>query len=285
MRVILVPLGGEPYDRIALAAAYQIARPFRAHINGLFVRPDPVEAIGILQGAPPEMVERVTRATKTLWDERARLAKQAFDEARAGADAASADRPTGTDTVTARWLESVGASDVLLAWHGRLADLIVLAGLRSKGTSVELENRVATALFHTARPVLLVREAGIDGRVQNIVVAWNGSAESTRAVFGALSLLLNADRLHVLTAQTPRTWIETGEGLADYLGWHGLICEVHPIYPEKDVGSALLARTKELSASLLVMGGYGRSRMRERIFGGVTRYVLDHCDIPVLIAH
>jgi nucleotide-binding universal stress UspA family protein len=285
MRVILVPLGGEAYDPIALTAAYQIAQPFRAHITGLFSRPDPVEAIAVFQGIPPEMVDRVTRAAQSVWDERSRLAKQAFDAARAAADAALADRPTGTDTVTARWLECVGAEDELLAGHGRLADLIVLAGLHSETVSGGLRERFATALFNTARPILLVPEDGLRGSGREIVVAWNGSAESTRALCGALPLLLNAEQVHVLTAATPRTSIESGAALAEYLGWHGVICEAHPMHPTEEVGPALLAQARDLGAEMLVMGGYGRSRMRERIFGGVTRYVLDHCDLPVLIAH
>ncbi|HYZ26209.1 MAG TPA: universal stress protein [Geminicoccaceae bacterium] len=285
MRVILVPLGGEAYDPVALAAAYQIAQPFRAHITGLFIRPDPVEAVGAFQGIPPEIVDRVTRAAKGVWDERARLAKEAFDAARGAADAPFADRPTGTDTVTARWLECVGADDELLAKHGRLADLIVLAWLRADTPSGQLKERFATALFNTARPILLVPETGIKASVREIVVAWNGSAESTRALSGAMPLLLNAEQVHVLSAATPRTAAESGTALAEYLGWHGLICEAHPMYPKGEVGPALLARAKELGAELLVMGGYGRSRMRERIFGGVTRHVLDHCDLPVLIAH
>ena len=59
MRVILVPLSGAAHDRAALAAAYHVARPFRAHISGLFIRPDPVDAIGVFQGIPPEMVDRI----------------------------------------------------------------------------------------------------------------------------------------------------------------------------------------------------------------------------------
>lgn len=283
MRVILVPLSGEAHDRAALAAAYHVAQPFRSHITGLFVRPDPVDAIGVFQGIPPEMVDRVTRAATATWNDRARLARQAFDDARAAADAALADRPTGTDTVTAHWREVTGADDLLLAGNGRLADLIVLAGARS--AAAEVKERFATALFHTVRPVLLVPEQGIEASPRTVVIAWNGTAEATRALCGALPLLLNAERLHVLTAATPRTRVESGDALAEYLSWHGLICEVHPMYPEDEVGPALLARAKELDADLLVMGGYGRSRMRERIFGGVTQHVLDHHDMAVLIAH
>jgi nucleotide-binding universal stress UspA family protein len=228
----------------------------------------------------------VTRAAKTNWDDRAKLAKQAFDEARSAADAALADRPTGTNTVTAHWREVIGAHDELLAGHGRLADLIVLAGLRSQTAGAELKERFATALFQTARPILLVPETTLlEESVGTIAVAWNGTVESTRALGGAMPLLLNADQVHVMTAATPRTQVESGEALAEYLGWHGVMCEAHPMYPQEQVGAALLARTRELGAKLLVMGGYGRSRMRERIFGGVTQHVLDHSDVPVLIAH
>jgi hypothetical protein len=84
MRVILVPLGGEAYDQAALAAAYWIAGSFRAHITGLFTRLDPVEATGVFRRIPPEMVDRVRRAANSSWNDRAALARQAFDEARAG---------------------------------------------------------------------------------------------------------------------------------------------------------------------------------------------------------
>jgi nucleotide-binding universal stress UspA family protein len=284
MRVILVPLSGSARDRVVLAAAYHVTRPFRTHIAGLFMRLDPIDAIGVFQGIPPEMVDRVTRTATATWNERAGLAKQAFDEARASADAALADRPTGTDTVTANWRDVTGAEDVLLAGHGRLADLLVLAGVRAEGAA-ELKEHFATALFNTARPILLIPEQGIEASPRKIAIAWNGTAEATRAVSGALPLLLNADRVHVLTAATPRTRVESGAALAEYLGWHGLIGEVHPMYPGGEVGPALLARAQELGADLLVMGGYGRRRMRERIFGGVTQHVLDHHDMPVLIAH
>lgn len=283
MRVILVPLSGEHHDRAALTAAYHVAQRFRSHIVGLFMRPDPVDAISVFQGIPLDMVDQVARAATTTWNDRARLARQAFDEARAAADAAFADRPTGTDTVSAHWREVSGAEDLVLAANGRLSDLIVLAGVRS--AAGEIKERFATALFHTVRPVLLVPEQGMEAMPRTVAIAWSGTAEATRALCGALPLLLNAERLHVVTAVTPRTRVESGAAVAEYLAWHGLICEIHPMYPDDGVGPALLARARELETDLLVMGGYGRSRMRERIFGGVTQHVLDHHDIAVLIAH
>ncbi len=284
MRVILVPLGGNDDYEAALTAAYTIARPFRAHIEALFVRPDLLDAIADLEGGSPEVLATVTRATTAKWDAHAQRAKQAFDAARAAADAALADQPTGTDTLTSRWREVVGADEVVIPEHGRLADLVVFAAIGSGGGDPQQRGFEAT-LMRAARPVLLVPPAGADTIGQTIAVAWNGSAEAARAVAGALPLLENAERVHILTAAGTHTEVELGQALADYLGWHGIVCDLHSLYPETSAGAGLLAKTGELGADLLVMGGYGHSRMRELIFGGATLHVLGHYDLPVLIAH
>jgi nucleotide-binding universal stress UspA family protein len=289
MRVILVPLVGDD-DGVGLTAAHAIAGPFRAHIDAMFVRPDPVEAIMSLEGeATPELIENVARASTATWDARAKLAKQAFDAARAAAEAALADRPTGTDSVTAVWREVTGGAEAVVPSEGRLADLIVFGGIHSGG-SAHRRRMFEVALMHAARPLLLVPEKAPDpigatpiGKV--IAVAWNGSAEAARAVAGALPLLHNAEQVHILTAASPRTDVERAHGLAKYFGWQGLSCQCHAMYPTNQVGAALLAKARELRADLLVMGAYGRSRLSELVFGGVTRTVLGQYHLPILLAH
>jgi hypothetical protein len=290
MRVILVPLVGDHHDAGGLAAAYAIAGPFRAHIDAMFVRPDPVEALMNLEGeGTQELIGTVTRASAATWDARARLARQAFDAARVGADAALAEQPTGTDSVTAEWREITGAVEVVLPFEGRLCDLLVFAGIHAAG-SAHRRRMFEVALLHAARPLLLVAEQVPDaigpktiGKV--IALAWNGSAEAARAVAGALPLLHHAEQVHVLTAASPRTDVERADGLVRYLAWQGLSCERHAMYPTTQVGGALLGKARELGADLLVMGGYGRSRVSELVFGGVTRTVLGQYDLPILLAH
>jgi nucleotide-binding universal stress UspA family protein len=290
VRVILVPLVGDDDDGVGLTAAYAVAAPFRAHVDGMFMRPDPVEAIMSLEGeATPELIDSVARASTATWDARSRLAKQAFDAARAAADAALADQPTGTDSVTAGWREIIGGAEAVLPAEGRLSDLIVFAGIHSGGSPLR-RRMFEVALMHAARPLLLMPERALEaigretiGKV--IALAWNGSAEAARGVAGALPLLHNADAIHVLTAASPRTDVEQADGLARYLGWQGLSCERHAMYPTDQVGAALLTKARELRADLLVMGGYGRSRVSELVFGGVTRTVLGQYHLPILLAH
>jgi nucleotide-binding universal stress UspA family protein len=290
MRVILVPLVGDDEDAVGLTAAYAVAGPFRAHIDAMFMRPDPVEAIMNLESeATPELIENVTRAARTTWDARAQLARQAFDAARADADAVLADQPTGTDSVSAEWREITGGAEVVLPAEGRLSDLIVFAGIHSGG-SAHRRRMFEVALLHGSRPLLLVPEKAPDAIAPRVIgkiiaVAWNASAEAARAVAGALPLLHNAEEVHILTAASARTEVERADGLARYFGWQGLSCERHAMYPTNQVGPALLGKARELRADLVVMGGYGRSRVSELVFGGVTRTVLGQYDLPILLAH
>jgi nucleotide-binding universal stress UspA family protein len=284
MRVILVPLGGDDHDRAALAAAHAIADRFRSHIEGLFVRPDVLDAIADLEGGSPEIIGSVKRATSAAWDKRAARARATFDEAQASADAALAEQPTGSDSVTVRFRDLVGRGEDVITHEGRLADLLVFAGVRSFGDR-DRGPVFAQALVASARPVLLTPTEGPPTAARTIALSWNGSAESTRALTGAIPLLLNAERVHILTAASAHTEVERGRTLSEYLAWHGLMSEVHSLFPEGNVGAALLAKAGELGADLMVMGGYGRSRFSELIFGGVTRHVLGHYQLPVLIAH
>jgi nucleotide-binding universal stress UspA family protein len=285
MRVILVPLAGDADDAAALAAAYTIAGSQGAHIEALLIRPDPIEAVISLEGeATPELIGNVTRATTATWDARSKLARQAFDAAQAAAGATLADQPASAAGLSGQWREITGGAEVVLTAQGRVADLIVLSGVHASGHA-HRQRMFEVALLHVGRPLLLVPEQAPAAIGGTIALAWNGSTESARAVAGAMPLLHKAAQVHVLTAASTRTEVESADGLARYLGWHGVDCTCHPMYPSNQVGSALLAKAKELGADLLVMGGYGRSRLRELVFGGVTRTVLSQYELPLLLAH
>jgi nucleotide-binding universal stress UspA family protein len=281
MRVILVPLAGDADDETALAAAYSVARAFGAHVAALFVRPDLVDVVADFEGGSQEVLGEVMRATSSRRDERARHARQAAEAAGSAAGAVASAQPDASAALSWSWQEVTGAAQEIVPQLGRLADLIVLAGLDRGQRQSEFE----AALVGAARPLLLVPSAATETIGRTVAVAWNGSAEATRALSGAMRFLERAAEVHLLTAAGARTEVELGSRLAAYLAWHGITTQAHALYPEDSIGADLLAKAKELRADLLVMGGYGHSRVRELIFGGVTRHVLHHLELPVLIAH
>ena len=127
---------------------------------------------------------------------------------------------------------------------------------------------------------------------RNIVVAWNGTPESAHALAAAMPLLAQADTVSVLShhpgsnghvGATDETDVH---GLIAYLGWHGIAARIPPQAPEgHHVGQALVAGAVAASADLLVMGAYGHSRLREMVFGGATRHVVEDGTLPTLLMH
>lgn len=127
--------------------------------------------------------------------------------------------------------------------------------------------------------------------LDTVAIAWNGSTEATRAAHAALPLLQGARRIVILQGeQRPpvrmSAWLPPFD-LAGYLHRHGMATESRTIHggSEDDIGSALLDAAGEVDAGLLVMGAYGHTRFREWVLGGVTRHVLEHAALPVLLRH
>ena len=119
-----------------------------------------------------------------------------------------------------------------------------------------------------------------------VMIAWNGSLEASRAVFGALPLLLLASRVSIFAA--PQYDIDDVDpaDLAEYLSWHGI--RAHPVVGPKDehaTGAALISAAREQQATLIVMGAYTHSRLRQSFLGGVTRHLLAHAPVPLLMSH
>ena len=119
MRIVLAPFRGETHDRAALADAAHGPQPLPAQTIGLFVRLEPVDAIGVSQGIPGETVEEGMRSAGASRSERATLARQISDGARGSADAALADRRAGAAMATSHRQEVIGVEDVLWPWRGR----------------------------------------------------------------------------------------------------------------------------------------------------------------------
>jgi nucleotide-binding universal stress UspA family protein len=286
MKRILVPLTGHETDRSALEAAFTLARGFGGHVDGLFVRTDPRDAVPMLgEGMSAALVDEIMRSAETETAARARAASASFEAARGQAGAAACERPPGPGGLTASWSEATGRGDDVVPLRARLADAVVFSRAALDLDPLLLPT-FETALLGAGRPVLLAPQTPVARLGETVAVAWNGGLEATRAVVAAMSLLLRAREVHVLTAATATTPADAGDRLAEYLAWQGVAAKVERVrHVAGPVGAALADRAAEIGADLLVMGAYGHSRLREMILGGVTRHMLGHAALPVLMAH
>jgi nucleotide-binding universal stress UspA family protein len=185
------------------------------------------------------------------------------------------------------WLASAGDVADALAYAGNWHDLLVLPLDDGSADPWAGPAGVARVILRAALPCLVLpRGASLAPRVQTIAVAWNGSIESIRALHAALPLLAEARRVVILLGKR-KELLEPlpAFALEQWCAAHIPHVEYAPLDDDANDGPAILAAAHAASAGLLVMGAYGRSRFSEWVLGGVTRHMLEHADLPLLMRH
>jgi len=174
--------------------------------------------------------------------------------------------------------------------HGRCSDLIVVGQTdRHRAPDGLAFDFPQQALLHAGPPVLVVPCAGVFATVgQNVLVAWKGTRESANAVRNALPLLRSAQRVTLVEVSDAPERAAGDDSLMSAKAWlesHGIEVRAQRELALAGVGSQLLSRAAAIGADLIVCGGYGHSRLREWMLGGVTRHLLEHMTVPVLFSH
>ncbi|GEO42521.1 universal stress protein UspA [Skermanella aerolata] len=297
IRHILVGTSGLASDADLLTTAFNLARPFLAHVDVLHVRRDPAQDLPLYgESIPPDMLDAIIREAELNAREASAVARRMFDQAVTAAAIPMANVPGGPDEgqerVTASWREIAGVPVRVLAAEARFADLTLLT--RPTGTPVDL-NMIEGPLFEAGRPVLLT---GNDmAHPDRVVIAWDGSPPAVRAVASARDFIVRAVEVNILVVEDEAVGAVAAavsgrlhprpDRLAAHLAWHGVLAETRLVSRQgRTVGETLAETATDLNAGLLVMGGYGHSRFREIVLGGATRHMLT---IPtgcaVLLAH
>lgn len=177
-----------------------------------------------------------------------------------------------------------------LALQARYADLVVVSQV-DRNDAVERLNADLPeyVMLTSARPVLMVPYAGAFPVIgANVLVAWDASIEATRAVTNALPILKRARKV-TIAVFNPNPFDAHGEqpgaDIGLFLARHGVNIEVALQRTDIDTGNALLSLAADTQADLIVMGGYGHTRFRELLLGGVTATMLRAMTVPVLMSH
>lgn len=281
---ILVPLLSQEQASAALAAAFAIAKPFRAHVQGLHIRPDPAQSVPSV--IPTMLTDYIVETTDAISRAAAELAgglKGQLEEEAGRNDVPMAE--TDSDGPSASWREAQGFIPDDFALAARVFDLVVLR--RPPKSAFQTERDLVTSvLLESGRPVLLVPEGGVESLDGTVLVGWNGSVEAAQALAVGLPFLARSRAAKVVTIGAPPARGPDAGDAAALLFRHGVEVETVSIpEPKKDAGSVLLQAAHQAKASLLIVGAYSRSRWRELVLGGVTRHVIEHADLPVLLVH
>jgi nucleotide-binding universal stress UspA family protein len=288
IKTILLPATGNETDVATFAAALQVGRSFAAHLDVLHVRLDTVEVavamaadIGGGGSVPPGLIEQLEQEV----GEREARAHRIFSEfcAREGLTLASSPAD-GRTKPSAQWHVETGQEPRWMAAYGTTADLIVAS--RGSGDDFTSRSILEAVLLETGRP-LLIPSAGAPGvmMAEKIAIAWKPTPEAARAVALAMPFLARAKEIVVMTVEEEEGRRDDADRLVRSLAWHGLSATVVRLTPGPHGAAETLLAAASSKAGLLVMGGYGHSRLREWVFGGFTQRILAEAPLPVLIAH
>ena len=193
--------------------------------------------------------------------------------------------PPPQQSPSASWHTMSGIEANEVTERGRAYDLIVVDH-PSSAIREGARETVEAALFGTGRPVLVAPEIAPRTLGEIVVVGRNRTVQSARAVAEAMPFLERAERVVVFMVATGAKQGPSPQDIARTHAWNDIKAEVKEVPPEsRRVGQILLHEAKQVGADLVVMGAYSHSRWREMILGGVTRYVLEHTEVPVLMAH
>jgi len=191
------------------------------------------------------------------------------------------------DSNRASWRGMIGDPTKLLAYHGRVADLLV-AGADNAGASRLRTVDPGELVLSAGRPVLFPNQRYETLSAENILVLWKDTREARRAVTDAMPFLVGGQEVLVATVEDEDK-VRARESVADvvrFLMRHGVKARSKVIDAnDRHAPEALLKEAKEISADLTISGGYGHSRLRERIFGGLTRSLLTDHSVNRLMAN
>jgi nucleotide-binding universal stress UspA family protein len=291
LKTILVPLTGFESDNTALDTAYIAGRSFDAHIQCVHVRADPVQIAGKSSvydfgtGANGAELFAALEEENQLRSKRARVA---FAEFCRRWQVPGSDSPPGPKGVSVAWREIEGDEVETTIAFARFHDLVVMA--RAPAASGFSTGGLGAVLIGSGRPLLLAPPRPPETLGSTIAIAWKDTPEAARALTAAMPLLSRASRIVVLSANEDSDkagiTIESAEKIVTQLRWNGRSAEARYVVPGgRALPDAVLETAAALGADVLVMGGYGHSRVRELVFGGFTRQVLAASPLPVFLFH
>jgi nucleotide-binding universal stress UspA family protein len=272
MKSILLPVDQSEQMPSALQVGWQLASAFEGTIDGVALRPAFAEIVA------PDPIVAVT-IPPADWNEAdfARTVRQTFD-----AFAASHNATPGSGS-RFRWRGGNAVEDGALGSLARVYDITVLSRPGPRGARM---TALEAALFDSGRPVLMAPPNPLPTFGETVLIHWNASTETARAIMVAMPLLRKARKVSLIAVEGH---IVAGPSVKDAVGYllaNGVTATEKTVTPARNrPGEAILAEASAVGADLLIKGAYTQSRLRQMIFGGATSHILGAAELPVFFTH
>jgi nucleotide-binding universal stress UspA family protein len=255
--------------------AVSVAEAFNAHLAGVAFIFDPIVPVSGAGYVPPEVIDIQVADNRSA-------SKDAIDRFSAAASRA------GISAEPVSLNASAAGSGDKFGYMARRFDLAIVGQCDPEANSIE-EIIAENTLFESGRPMIVVpyiQKGPL--KLDLIMVCWDGSRPAARAIADAMPFLEKAKCVELVIVSNDSGKKDEIEGadMGQHLARHGLNVEVKRIDSAGiDIADALLSHAADSGADFIVMGGYGHSRLREFILGGVTKSMLRSLTVPALLSH
>ncbi|HWB44942.1 MAG TPA: universal stress protein [Hyphomicrobiaceae bacterium] len=271
MKSILLPVDQSEQMPSALETARLLGNLFGSTIEGVALRPAFAEIV-----APDPIVAVTIPPADWSETEFCRSVRQTFD-------AYAAQFPPSGGGARFRWRGGSAIDDGTLGSLGRVYDATVLSRPGNHGSRM---TALEAALFDSGSPVLMAPPVAPKSFGQTVLIHWNASTETARAILMAMPILRKANRVQLLAVEGS---VVAGPSTKDAIGHleaNGISASEKTISGRgQRPGEAILAEAAAIGADLLIKGAYTQSRLRQMIFGGATSHILSAAELPVFLAH
>jgi nucleotide-binding universal stress UspA family protein len=274
LKDVVVNLAGRGPQDFAAEYAASVGAAFGAQVTGIAFLYEPVIPDGALGGVPVDLIELQR-------EENSKLASDAISRFEAAAKKAGISAATQTLDAT------LGSAPALFAQIARRFDIAVVGQAQpEQGATDTLV--IEGALFESGRPIIVVpyiQKRGLS--LERVLACWDGGPRAARAIGDAMPFLERAKAVElVMVAEETKEDEANGARMGEHLARHGVKATVkHMAKGDIAIEDVILSYAADSGADFMVMGGYGHSRLREFILGGVTREILGSMTVPVLMSH
>ncbi|MDA1091154.1 MAG: universal stress protein [Proteobacteria bacterium] len=272
---ILVHVDNSESSPARLNASMRLAKAWDAKMTGLYVLSKPFLPAYAEAQISADIIEAQAKEMEKI----AARAEESFSAA------------TRSNDLKAEWRVVENGTADALALHSRFYDLVVVGQHNPDEDFFISDHEMPDRMILTSgRPAMIIPYVGEYETIgENVMIAWDGSSQASRAVHDALAILTDAKEVTVMVINPKKTGNgsgkEPGAGVVRHLAEHGIKTVAEHVTTDMDPGNMLLSRAADKGIDLIVMGAYGHARWTEFVLGGVTKHMLAHMTVPVLMSH
>ncbi|MDF7674865.1 universal stress protein [Acetobacteraceae bacterium ESL0709] len=295
-RNILLPLTSTHSLQSVFDTGLMLARRYRVRISCILFndRPGEITAMageGMAAAAMTDMIETAQKQSRHSFDTLRNYLDQLQEQGKIiWYDQSDLEQnlalpplsETNVPQITVRYIE--GTVEDILTWQSRLADIILVPPL-IPGSNPHASDVLHAMLYDGSQPVIIAPPKPPTHVGEHIAIAWNGTAESALALRNVLPWARKAGKVTVVTGDHYQRLGPDIKDALNYLELHGITATSEIIEGSKrKIGETILRAAHDLKADLLSMGAYSHSRLRQRLLGGVTRYMLENGDMTIMMS-